>query len=82
MTATHEAVLAYIVRYCFESGGAPPGYREIMADCGLASTSTVHRVVNALEKAGELGRSENGVVRVIGAKWRPPTRLAWALEEA
>ena len=53
LTPKQLAVLKFIQAHIAEHGYSP-SYREIMAACGIASTSNVHRYIQALIYRGHL----------------------------
>ena len=70
---TTEAVYRFVVRFKVMYAGDSPTRREIAAGVGLASVSTVHPHLNALERAGRIRRPKRGKARMIeipGAYWR------------
>jgi len=69
-----DPVYRYIVEYTIASGGRTPRVRDIMAGCGLSSTSVVRYRLCGLEGEG-LIRCEDrisGGITVVGGKWIPP----------
>lgn len=50
-----NAVYKYLIKALGE--GVPPTVREIALSCGIKSTSTVHKVLESLEKQGLIVRS-------------------------
>lgn len=59
LTRKQQELLAYIKRYIFEHEGMSPSFEEMKDALGLASTSGIHRIVNALEERGFIRRLEN-----------------------
>lgn len=60
LTPSQRKVLRYIARYKRDSNGLAPSYRDIMRNCGYASTSAVAHVLGTLEALGhvQIGRAE------------------------
>jgi len=56
MTPRQQQVHDYLLKYWSEHGQSP-GYRTIIADLGMTSTSNAHQIVRRLE--------ERGAVRVV-----------------
>ena len=54
LTASQEKVYKYLVQKM--QNGIPPTVREICTATGIKSTSTVHAILNALEKYGYILR--------------------------
>lgn len=54
LTEKQEAVYKYLVKQM--SHGIPPTVREIVANTGIKSTSTVHAILGALEEGGYIVR--------------------------
>lgn len=54
LTEKQEAVYRYLVKQM--SHGIPPTVREIVANTGIKSTSTVHAILGALEEGGYIVR--------------------------
>lgn len=69
-----QAMYAEILRSCEESGGLPPGIRELQSALKISSTSVVSYHLRCLEKAGLIrifpGRSRG--ISVVGGSWSPP----------
>lgn len=67
-----------IVQTCQETGGIPPGLRQLREICGLASINTAYRYLRVLEAAGLIrvtpGRAR--CIRVVGSSWNPPPAFA------
>lgn len=61
------AVLAYIDQYWHDHHYAP-SLRDIVADCGISSTSVASYIVDKLEKAGHL-TNQPGAARSIVPAW-------------
>ena len=77
---TTEAVYRFVVRFKVMYAGDSPTRREIAAGVGLASVSTVHPHLNALERAGRIRRPKRGKARMIeipGAYWQFDEVGAW-----
>ncbi len=53
-----ETILAYITEFISDNG-YPPTVREICAELGIKSTSTVHRYLKELEADGRISMGEN-----------------------
>lgn len=69
-------VLGFIVNFKKVHDGNSPTYREIMAGCGLASTSLVAYYLDDLEERGKILRPARGgnvrVIEVVGGRWVGP----------
>lgn len=63
MTPQQSRCLAYINGYIRDNGGVSPSYDEIKDALGLASKSSVGRLVNDLIGAGFLAKAATNVVR-------------------
>ena len=66
LTPAQTNILA-IIEAAMEDTGYPPTVRQIQDKMQLASTSTVHKHLVALEKAGMITRGEDGrrLIRVV-----------------
>ncbi len=53
-----DAILRYMTEFIAEHG-YPPTVREICAELGIKSTSTVHRYLKELESEGKISMGEN-----------------------
>lgn len=70
-----QEVLRFIISFKAAHDGNSPTYREIMADCDLASTSLVAYYLAELEDRGQIRRPGVGRSRgieVTGGRWSPP----------
>lgn len=70
---TQRRIYRYIVNYKAAHNGNSPSYRQIMAEVGLATVSTIKNHLEALEQRGLLRQEQGsrGIV-VVGSKWIPP----------
>lgn len=59
LTAQQSNLLAYLRSYLQGSRGKAPSFDEMQADLGLASKSSVHRLLTALEDRGHIRRLRN-----------------------
>lgn len=66
-----ERVYAFIVGYKQEHDGVAPSHREIVDGCGLPGVSSVVCVLNRLEDAGRIYRSDGASrsIAVVGGRW-------------
>lgn len=67
-------VLAFIVNYKAENDGVAPSIREIMAGCGISSSSLARDILGRLELLGKIrmeGREARSI-RVVGGRYLPP----------
>ncbi len=61
LTPRQQDAMDFITTYRKESGGISPSYLEIMGAVGLASKSSVNRLVKGLEERGHIIRMPNRV---------------------
>lgn len=68
----HGPMYAHIVTHAQAHDGNAPSGRELMPVCGVASSSTVNRRLQALAAAGLIERQpfSGRAIEVIGATWR------------
>ncbi|MCK5643932.1 MAG: hypothetical protein KAJ19_24255 [Gammaproteobacteria bacterium] len=67
----NDEILEFLVSYVLANGGMAPTYREIIADCEVASTSHVQYVLKRLAEAGLivlLGSGKSRAIRIVGMK--------------
>ena len=64
----YDKIFQYIIYHKQHVDGLSPSYREIMLYFGIASTSTVGRIIETLEREGKIVRTPNGIA-VTGGKW-------------
>lgn len=73
-----QAVFDFIVAYKRAQDGCAPSIREIMAACGIHSTSGAHRILHKLERQGKIELSHRSgdtrSIRVVGGRWSFDTR--------
>lgn len=68
-----QTIYDYIIEYKSQNDGNTPATKQIMAACGISSTSMVSRRVNELIEAGLIERGDGKLnIRVVGAVWMPP----------
>jgi hypothetical protein len=70
-----RAIYAFIIAYKTAHDGIPPSLREIVEECGIASTSVASYNLNKLQAAGLIRinpetRARN--IEVVGGRWLPP----------
>ncbi|HEX9640053.1 MAG TPA: repressor LexA, partial [Candidatus Krumholzibacteria bacterium] len=64
LTQTERRVLPF-VRWFIAALGYAPSCREIMAGCGISSTSVVRNTLRRLEQKGYLRRGPRGTARTM-----------------
>ena len=69
--ATRDAILAFVIQYKQANDGASSSLREICEACSIASTSTAHYHLQALNDSGriQIDFSTARNIRVPGGEW-------------
>lgn len=74
MSSKLTRILDFIICYKSTHDGNAPAMREIMAACGVASTSTMSALLDELAKQNRIvigKRGESRTIQVVGGKWIP-----------